>query len=97
MRYSNGFEKLGKEEILNLGKFAKRLGKHASVVVEATGNTYMFCRVLKEHVGRLVIVNPNQFKVISRSTKKPDKHDARVLVEHLEKNMLPEVKIKERL
>ncbi len=97
VRDSNGEETVGKEEIGNLKKFARRLGKHASVAVEATGNTWMFCRVLKEHVGRLVIVNPNQFKVISRSVKKTDKNDAKKLAEFLEKDMLPEVRMKDEL
>lgn len=97
VRNSNGEETVGKEEIGNLKKFAGRLGKHASVAVEATGNTWMFCRVLKEHVGRLVIVNPNQFKVISRSVKKTDKNDAKKLAEFLEKDMLPEVRMKDEL
>ena len=44
------------------------------MAVEATGNTFMFCRFLKAHVGRFVVVNPSQFKVISMSTKKTDKH-----------------------
>ncbi len=57
----------------------------------------MFCRSLKAHVGRLVVVNPSQFKVISMSTKKTDKHDAKVPAEFLEKDMLPEVRVKDDL
>ena len=67
------------------------------MAVEATGNTFMFCRFLKAHVGRLVVVNPSQFKVISMSTKKTDRHDAKVLAEFLEKDMLPEVRMKDDL
>lgn len=97
MRLRNGEEKMGKLAIGELKGFAKMLGKHAAVAVEATGNTWMFCQEMKEKVGRLVVVNPTQFKVISRSTKKTDKHDARILAEYLEKDMLPEVRMKEGL
>ena len=97
VRYEDGEEKIGKEKIENLRWFAGRLGSHASVAVEATGNTWMFCQMLKDQVGRLVVVNPNQFKVISRSVKKTDKNDAKVLAEFLEKDMLPEVRMKDEL
>ena len=89
----NGEEKkIGKCEISDLKGFASLLGKNTVMAVEATGNTFMFCRFLKAHVGRLVVVNPSQFKVISMSTKKTDRHDAKVLAEFLEKDMLPEVR-----
>lgn len=97
VRYEDGEEKIGKEKIENLKWFAGRLGSHASVAVEATGNTWMFCQMLKDQVGRLVVVNPNQFKVISRSVKKTDKNDAKVLAKFLEKDMLPEVRMKDEL
>ena len=48
VRYSDGKELVGKESITHLDRFARRLGKHASVAVEATGNTWMFCQVLKK-------------------------------------------------
>ncbi len=95
VRSGSGQEQLGKEKIENLERFARCLGKAASVAVEATGNTWMFCQVLKRYVGRLVVVNPNQFKVISRSVKKTDKNDAKVLAEFLEKDLLPEVRMKD--
>ena len=94
----NGEEKkIGKCEISDLKGFASLLGKNTVMAVEATGNTFMFCRFLKAHVGRLVVVNPSQFKVISMSTKKTDRHDAKVLAEFLEKDMLPEVRMKDDL
>ena len=97
VRYSDGKELAGKESMTNLERFARRLGKHSEVAVEATGNTWMFCQVLKKHAGRLVVVNPNQFKVISHSVKKTDKNDAKVLAEFLEKDLLPEVRMKDEL
>ena len=84
----NGEEKkIGKCEISELKGFASLLGKDTAMAVEATGNTFMFCRFLKAHVGRLVVVNPSQFKVISTSTKKTDKHDAKILAEFLENDL----------
>lgn len=67
----NGEEKkIGKCEISELKCFVSLLGKDTAIAVEATGNTFLFCRFLKVHVGRLVVVNPSQFKVISMPTKK---------------------------
>ena len=95
---ANGEEvQTGKVAIEHLNVFASKLGKETALAVEATGNTFMFCRELKQYVGRLVVVNPSQFKVISQSTKKTDKHDARILAEFLEKDMLPEVRMKDDL
>lgn len=48
-------------------------------------------------MGKLVVVNTSQFKVLSGSTKKTDKHDARILAEYLEKELLPEVRMKNGL
>lgn len=95
---NNGKETLtGKCEISGLEGFARTFGKNATIAVEATGNTFMFCQKLQQHVDRLVVVNPSQFKVISMSTKKTDKHDAKILAEFLEKDMLPEVRMKSEL
>ncbi|HWG51605.1 MAG TPA: hypothetical protein VN669_18045 [Candidatus Acidoferrales bacterium] len=40
--------------------------------------------------GASVVVNPHQFKVISESAKKTDRHDAVALALYLEKDLLPE-------
>ena len=45
----------------------------------------------------LAVINPNQFKEISHSVKKTDKNDAKVLAEFLEKDLLPEVRMKNEL
>jgi transposase len=45
-------------------------------------------------VGRVVVVNPSQFKVIRKSVKKTDKNDAAALALFLEKDMLPETRVK---
>ena len=98
IRNANGNEvKIGKCSTRELNGFAELLGPEAALAVEVTENTLMFCNELKEKVGRLVIVNPSQFKVISKSTKKTDKNDAKILAEFLEKDMLPEVRMKDKL
>jgi transposase len=48
------------------------------------------------HVRRVVAVDPNQFKVISHSVKKTDPNDARNLALYLEKDLLPEVRMKDK-
>jgi transposase len=65
--------------------------------VEATGNVRLFCEALKGRCCRVVVVNPHQFQVISRSVKKTDEHDAKVLAEFLSKGLLPEVRMKEEV
>lgn len=45
----------------------------------------------------LAVINPNQFKAISLSVKKTDKNDAKVLAEFLEKDLLPEERMKNEL
>ena len=44
-----------------------------------------------------MVVNPQQFQVISRSVKKTDAHDAKTLAEFLARDLLPEVRMKEAL
>ena len=41
-------------------------------------------------------VNPNQFKVITHSVKKTDPNDARNLALYLAKDLLPEVRMKDK-
>jgi len=44
----------------------------------------------------VVAVNPSQFKVITHSVKKTDPHDARNLALYLAKDLLPEVRMKDK-
>jgi transposase len=83
--------------IRNLEVFAKRVKATDEVAVEATGNVRLFCAALKDRGCRIVVVNPHQFPVISRSVKKTDEHDAKVLAEFLSKGMLPEVRMKDEV
>ncbi len=45
-------------------------------------------------VAKLVVVNTMQFKVITKSCKKVDKNDAKLLAEFLSKDMLPVALVK---
>jgi transposase len=81
-------------EMEEIEEFVSGLGKGDAVAVEATGNTRWFCRQLAGHVGRVVVVNPHQFRLISQSVKKTDRRDAALLAEYLEKDLLPEVRQK---
>jgi len=83
--------------IRELKAFAKTVKASDEVAVEATGNVRMFCAALKDRGCRVVVVNPHQFQVISRSVKKTDEHDAKVLAEFLSKGMLPEVRMKDEV
>lgn len=81
----------------NLKAFAKTVNASDEVAVEATGNVRLFTQALKERGCRVVVVNSHQFQVISRSVKKTDEHDAKVLAEFLSKGMLPEVRMKDEV
>jgi len=78
----------------SLPAFANSVQAGDEVAVEATGNARLFYEALKGRGCRVVVVNPHQFEVISRSVKKTDKHDAKVLAEFLAKGLLPEVRMK---
>jgi len=93
----DGKSELKKWSIHSLGEFAQEVQATDAVAVEATGNARYFCQALKERGCRLVVVNPHQFQVISRSVKKTDARDAKTIAEFLAKDMLPEVRLKEDL
>ncbi len=97
VRKESGKEDIGQFPLTKLDEFASKLNKDVELAVEATGNTKFFCDAIKDKVGRIVVVNPRQFKVISKSVKKTDKNDAKALALFLEKDLLPEVRMKEKL
>jgi transposase len=76
--------------------FCRRLRREDSVAVEVTGNTRLFVDAVRPRVKRVVVVNPQQFKVISASVNKTDDNDARRLALFLEKDLLPEVRMKKK-
>ena len=83
------FKKYRLEEI---EQFLADLTQTDQVAVEATGNTRWLVNLVKEKVGRVVIVNPREFEVIKQSVKKTDKQDALSLARFLAVDMLPEVR-----
>jgi len=82
--------------VRDLHRFASQLRKTDEVAVEVTGNTRLFYDAVGERAARVVVVNPTQFKVISHSVKKTDRNDARTLALYLSKDMLPEVRMKDK-
>jgi transposase len=77
----------------DLARFVKKLRPTDEVAVEITGNTRLFHDAVASQVARVVVVDTNQFHVISRSVKKTDPNDARLLSLYLSKNLLPEVRM----
>jgi transposase len=61
------------------------------VVVEATGNAAAVAGVLAPHVGRVVIANPKQVRLIAHAKIKTDSIDAAVLAKLYASGFLPEV------
>lgn len=78
-----------------LAQFAQTVRASDAVAVEATGNVRLFCEALRARGCRIVVVNPYQFELISKSVKKTDEHDARLLAMFLAKGLLPEVRMKD--
>ena len=80
----------------DMGAFIGELRSDDVVGVESTTNTRYFVNCIREHVGVVKVINPSQFKVISRSVKKTDEKDAKVIAEFLSKDMVPEVRMKDK-
>jgi Transposase len=59
------------------------------VVVEATGNAAAVAEVLAPHVGRVVIANPKQVRLIAHAKIKTDAIDAAVLAKPYASGFLP--------
>jgi len=96
VRLENGRNYLSEWKLEDLPRFAKKLRGSDEVAVEMTGNTRFFHEAVAPHVARFVAVDPNQFQVISHSVKKTDPNDARNLALYLAKDLLPEVRIKDK-
>src|SRR5229473_8131496 len=86
MRLDNGRTYLTDWKLDKLAAFVKKLRPTDEVAVEITGNTRLFHDTVAPHVARGVVVDSNQFRVISRSVKKTDPHDARLLALYLAKS-----------
>ena len=75
-----------------LEEFARTALTHDDhVVVEATGNAAAVAEVLAPHVGRVVIANPKQVRMIAHAKIKTDGIDAAVLAKLYASGFLPEV------
>jgi transposase len=77
-----------------LDRFCAGLDAEDEIAVEATGNSAWFRDQVLACVGRVVVVNPRQFRVIRKSVSKTDRNDARALAVFLSKDMLPETRAK---
>lgn len=80
-------------KIHEIDSFVSVLTPTDAIAIESTGNSNYFSKQLIGKVGKIVIVNPGQFKVISSSVKKNDKQDAELLALYLQKELLPEVRM----
>jgi transposase len=75
----------------HLEAFARTLTHDAHVVAEATGNAAAVVEVTAPYVGRVVIANPRQVRLIAHAKIKTDTIDASVLAKLYASNFLPEV------
>lgn len=94
VRLENGRNYLSEWSLEQLPQFIQKLRSTDEVAVEVTGNTRLFYEGVAPRVARVVVVDPNQFRVISHSVKKTDPNDARNLALYLAKGLLPEVRMK---
>lgn len=92
----NGRSYIKDWKLKDLGRFVGRLRATDEIAVEVTGNTRLFYDAVERHVARVIVVNPSEFKLISRSVKMTDTHAARLLALFLSKGLLPEVRMKDK-
>jgi transposase len=96
VRLENGRTYMRKWRLEALSRFVKKLRPTDEVAVEVTGNTRLFYDAVLPHVARVVVVDTNQFRVITQSVKKTDANDAQLLALYLAKGLLPEVRMKDK-
>ena len=96
LRLGNGRTYLREWRLESLPQFVKKLRPTDEVAVEVTGNTRLFYDAVREYVGRVVVVDTNQFRIITQSIKKTDANDAQLLALYLEKELLPEIRMKDQ-
>ncbi len=61
------------------------------MMIEATGNASSVAEVLAPHVGRVIIANPKQVRMIAHAKIKTDAFDAAVLAKLYAAGLLPEI------
>lgn len=96
LRLDSGRSYFSEWALEQLPRFVKKLRPSDEVAVEVTGNARLFYEAVAPHVARVVVVDTNQFRVISRSVKKTDERDAALLALYLSKGLLPEVRMKDK-
>src|SRR3954449_9370859 len=74
----------------HLAAFARTLTHDDHVVVEATGNASAVAEVIRPHVGRVIIANPRQVRLIAEARIKTDVIDATVLARLYAKAIMPD-------
>jgi len=79
-----------------LSDFGRSLKASDELAVESTGNTGFFARAIEGRVKRIRVVNPVQFKVISQSVKKTDENDALTIAKFLSRDLIPEVRMRDK-
>ena len=75
----------------HLGAIARTPTHDDHVVVEATGNALAIVEVISPHVGRIVIANARQVRMIAHANIKTDTIDATGLAKLYASNFLPEL------
>lgn len=80
----------------DLDLFLKDVTQNDVVAVESTTNTRFFVNQIADFVSEVKVINPQQFKVISESVKKTDRNDAELIAVYLSKELLPEVRLKDK-
>ncbi len=96
VRLENGRSYFSEWALEQLPQFVKKLRPTDDVAVEVTSNPRLFYEAVAPHVARVVVVDSNQFRLISRSVKKTDEGDAALLALYLSKGLLPEVRMKDK-
>lgn len=77
-----------------LRRFIATLHSEDWVAVEASGAARPFIFRIEPYVERVIMVAPYQFRLIAKSVKKSDRLDAAALARGLEKDYLPEARVR---
>ena len=82
-----------------VNKFIETLDSSDRVAYEATGNSlFLYKKLITTiHEDNIIVVNTSRFKLISKSVKKTDKNDSKLLAEYLSKDMLPKARLKDEI
>ena len=76
-----------------LARFKRLLKQGDKLAVEASANTFYFCRQIRGRVREVVVVDTYRFALIARSKSKTDKKNATALARFLKLGCLPQVPV----